>query len=736
MTSRLGIVSTVAAGTVGLFITAYLMIMTTFMIYDDEGFVLMTLRQFLDGQPLYTSVFSQYGPTPYLYHWLVTLAGSIELTHMFGRWLTALHWMTCAICTGWIASRLVDQARFFVGCLAALFAFNLLWQMVAEPTHPGSLIAALLAVSTALGIRALESNKPHRLAVIVGACGALLVLTKINVGLFFIAATGAFALWQSAWSPRWQKPAQILAGGGLTILPLLLMAGNLNDPRILIFALKASLTGAGIWWVWGKSGAAPALPPRVWWIAGGTFVTVVAGVVGFVILRGSDIGDVLAAVVLDPLRQPGNFTVPPRSTALSGYFSISVVALAGWAGWQLRQQGILGNRCRNMVRIARWLTALGVVLYANRWASPWGAFALLDFALPALLLWIIPCRQGRSRPSPSLIWGTLIAGLQVLHAYPVAGSQIGWGCFLVVALFAASCGDELFGGALKFPAIVGRLAAGILLIAGSIGTISLASTGWHRYITSSPLPFAGADDIRLSDRTRIALSVLVQNAMVHSDVLFSRQGMYSFNIWSDTPTPSSRNATHWFWLLDEAEQREIIAQLSATSRAGFIVCEPLDDLLDRLNVPVAGPLQDFVETSFKPILRAAGFTFRVPHNSEAQAMGIASVLVPPDSPQTGRIILPAILAGTPATWEVREFDANGGLCESELTLLNPMLSPARANGDVMGGPVPLSQCAETAGLYIITADTDPRVSAHNYLGKAWAIRDQAGVLLAEGLFVE
>ncbi|MBT5901702.1 MAG: hypothetical protein HOH58_06305, partial [Opitutaceae bacterium] len=35
----------IAVGTVALTGTAYLMIMTTFMIYDDEGFVLMSLRR-------------------------------------------------------------------------------------------------------------------------------------------------------------------------------------------------------------------------------------------------------------------------------------------------------------------------------------------------------------------------------------------------------------------------------------------------------------------------------------------------------------------------------------------------------------------------------------------------------------------------------------------------------------------------------------------------------------------
>ncbi len=745
MNSRTGTLLVVALGSGSLCFTAYLMIMTTFMIYDDEGFVLMSLRQFLSGQPLYDTVFSQYGPTPYLYHWLLTGAGTWELTHVFGRWVTTVHWVTCAVMTGWIASRLVERHQLAVGGCASLISFNLLWQMVAEPSHPGSMIAATLALGTAIGVRALEQKRIRRLAALIGALAAALVLTKINVGLFFVASAGAFALLHSAWPKRWQTPARMGAGIGLAVLPWLLMAGNLSDPRMLAFAFKASLAGAGLWWLLSPFSRKASLPPGVWWWAVGTFVGLVGLIVGFTVGQGTSWPELVAAVVIDPLRQPGNFTVPPRSTSDSLGFTLIVAGLVAWAGWQIRNRNGLSQACRAALMIVRIATLVAFASFALRWPGPWGVFTLLDYALPVIALWVVPQSGNVSTRRPTMTWVALIACLQVLHAYPVAGSQIGWGCFLVIAVFVAGAANEIQSWSRRITQTGVRVAMAALLVAAGLGTASLARAGWERYQPSQPLPFKGAHDIRLDDRTRIALSVLVQNAMVHTDVLFSRQGMYSFNIWSDTPTPTTRNATHWFWLLDEDEQRGIIDQMAAHPQSGFIVSEPLDQLLTQLEVPVGGSLHDFLETSYRSLFTIAGFSFRVPTDSTAQELGFASFWVSSDpegkpseatSDITSIVKVHTVLRGDPVAWQIYDFNPEGSLVPTDLALIDPRIAAARANGDVMGASQPLSNTTNLQGLFVLTASTAPNVPWQEYAGKAWAIVDADGAVLAEGVFAD
>src|SRR6478609_4567584 len=132
-----------------LLVTGYLLINTTLMPYDDEGFLLISLRNYLSGLRLYDDVFSQYGPWPYVYHQIITtLGGHAPLTHMLGRSITLFHWVAMALLCGLITWRL---ARSQLAALAAsAFVFTLTWQMTSEPSHPGSLISMLIALAAAL----------------------------------------------------------------------------------------------------------------------------------------------------------------------------------------------------------------------------------------------------------------------------------------------------------------------------------------------------------------------------------------------------------------------------------------------------------------------------------------------------------------------------------------------------------------------------------------------------------
>ncbi len=50
--------------TAGLAVTGWLLMSTNFMIHDDEGYVLLGLKNFSEHGRLYDEVFTQYGPGP------------------------------------------------------------------------------------------------------------------------------------------------------------------------------------------------------------------------------------------------------------------------------------------------------------------------------------------------------------------------------------------------------------------------------------------------------------------------------------------------------------------------------------------------------------------------------------------------------------------------------------------------------------------------------------------------
>ena len=76
-----------------LAVTAYRLTFSTFDTPDDEGYLIITLRSFAEGNALYDSVYSQYGPGFY-----TLVGGGMELlgiafTSDGARWMNLAFWI-------------------------------------------------------------------------------------------------------------------------------------------------------------------------------------------------------------------------------------------------------------------------------------------------------------------------------------------------------------------------------------------------------------------------------------------------------------------------------------------------------------------------------------------------------------------------------------------------------------------------------------------------------------------
>jgi hypothetical protein len=164
---------------------------TSFQDYDDEGYLLMSLRDYARGGILYDEVYSQYGPAYFQLVTPVFRVANLDFTHTHGRALAfALVITTAVVCA--VAIWRLSRSR-----LAALAGEVLVVQVLLvsrnEPLHPGAVLAVLLA-GLVLAASFLDGARWRPAAGAVGVLLAAMLLMKINVGLFAVLGViGALA---------------------------------------------------------------------------------------------------------------------------------------------------------------------------------------------------------------------------------------------------------------------------------------------------------------------------------------------------------------------------------------------------------------------------------------------------------------------------------------------------------------------------------------------------------------
>jgi len=682
---------------------AWLVINTTFMYYDDEGFLLLSYRNFIGGAPLYDEVFSQYGPWPYLYHQLLTTVLQQPISHAFGRNLTALHWVICALCCGAIAARF--SGRTLVAICTTLITFTLLWQMNAEPSHPGSLVAAMLAVLALAAAVLHDDRRWTGLGIVIGGVAALLLMTKINAGLLFVAGAGVAALRLTAWPERWRRPASILSVIGLLAVPWALMWGRLSEPWVLTFAVQFTAAAAGMLWVSPPALLGRPIPVRTWGVAAAVFLCVLALVICAICAQGTSLQALLDAVLFNPLRLPANFMFGLTFVPTTWPLAMVCVLVTAYAGWQLRMLGELNRATVRIVVALRLLAAVAFMINANAWLSLTGVGQFAVFCLPLLPVFLMSIASSRELSSgrpDSLLWIAAIALPQVLIAYPVAGSQMAFGTFLYVPVLVIG-----FAAALRYTAQLlaysGRWLAqvgwGLLLLVASVQFATLTASAWDRYRMSQPLDLPGAAALRLNGPTRLTLRAITLNASLHADLLYSRPGMFSFNLWSGVPTPTLQNATQWFWLLSEPAQLDIVERLRSSARSAIVTNQALDEFIERIGVPTQSTLDLYIRGHYRPLFELHGFHFLVPLTQRAVPFGLIE-LASPDTGPTQVLQTNIVLAGMPARVQFHSAHQPGMVLAAFAARLTPMvLEPITAEGDIRGAALSLPVDRPLHGLF-------------------------------------
>lgn len=614
-----------AALAVAAALAAYHAIFTGFAPQDDEGTLLVSLARFVDGDALYRDVYSPYGPFYYeLFGGLFALTGWTVSTDA-GRLLTVAVWLLTSGLFGLVVQRL--SGSLLLGGCGAIVAFGVLAALTGEPMHPHGL-GVLLLGAFALLVASGPGRHPTVAGALAGSLLAALVLTKVNVGAYAIAAAVLAAvltvepLQRRAWL-RWPVALAFLA------MPLVVMARDLPAGWVRELLVLELLAGLAL-----LLAARSLRPPRGegdpgtvrWLLAAAAGLPLAALlVVAAIAVAGTSPADLYDGVVVQALRIRDALIGPFlfRSAALGlGVAAVGAAVFAVWLGG--RQDG-LPPLWSGLLRAAAGLTIWLTISQAPPLGLDPGGNQIV---VPMLLAWVAVVPPRGAPPAPFARFARLLlpalAIAETLQAYPVAGAQVGIAALTFVPVGALCLGDALTSlrtwneerGPARFERFGAVLGVFVFLLGAKLAVDEIsdpAAESIRAYRDAVPVSFDGANRLRLSPAQAREYERVV--ALLHANrctALIGYPNVNSLYLWASIEPPRPAPPGAWITALTDAEQEPIVARLRASSRpcairdrvaaAGWLAGRPTPD----------APLVDYILEEFEPIEEIGGIEFMLP----------------------------------------------------------------------------------------------------------------------------
>jgi len=562
---------------------------SVFRAYDDEGYYLANLGDYLTGHPLLTQFAQVYGPFFY-----ESVGGLFKLMGLSpsndsGRYVTLALWLAASAAGGLVAFRL--SRNLWLGLAAELLTFGVLSMLTSEPMSTYGLSALLLLGLAAAAI--FRSARPRASAVSIGAIVAALCLIKINVGGF--AAVAVALAWSASLPRRWRRILLPLMVGVITAAPFVLALPQLGVSWVLEFSIVVTFSAAavGVACMGTARGSQPAPPGR--WIAAGGGVVVIA-CLGIALAGGTRLVDIWNGLVVAPLQFPGLFTFPINlnvgSDVVAALAFAAAVAVSVW-------HRIPGGSAMTagLVRVGA-----GVVMWLSMILLPVPTFL---FALP--LAWVATRAPNVDGGDPvggyARVLLPALAVVEGLQAYPVAGSQLSMAALGLVPVGTIILGDGIrqlraatvaAGGTVR---AVGAVAPVVLLI-NVAALLALALTATSAFVSGNPLGLPGAESVRLQAESAGHLRQLVAAVDRGCSSFITFPGMNSFYIWTTQDPPTAVHIEVWWLVLDSDQQQALVQELAGKPRLCVIKNQHVIDMWAQGRQIPRRPLVDFIDREF------------------------------------------------------------------------------------------------------------------------------------------
>lgn len=632
----------VMAAALGLFIAAgfvgYQQLFSSFASYDDEGYVLLSLRMFLAGRPLYDDVYSQYGPAYYVtqavFHWL----SGLPVTHDVARWKTLAVWLATAGMSAAFVQRMTGYH--WLAAIAFLATFFHLDRLGLEPGHPQDVclpaMMAMLLLSTFLregrqgrsqfwipnqnGPRCYfprektsnwgltDVGRSNRaLFAAFGALLGVIATTKLNLGLF-CGLSASLALLVITRQSVARTALLVTFFVGALALPFVLLkhhAFSLVGARLpslvvvglvgLIFAQRA------------RNDANRFAPLKLRTLFG---VWTVAGIVASVFLGAAlGSGTSFAGLYWGLIGQHTGFAAdcyahPPLDTLALGWSIVALGAVVCQSrSSRIRWWSLCGGAVLLMLLMRRyWGESFHPVvhgLYDRGWA---GMLATLTTPLACVLLmrsndgkrqdgrdaWA-SASPAEHRPFSRWLLAFSVL-LQPLGVIPIPGTQLAIGtlpALLMLFIVSAELINRLRQEGLAFQRVHPNAALKALMI---VAVITLGCRGWKNWERRSsyePLALPGAQRLRLPHEEAARLRSTVAYLRERADTFVTLPcGFNSLYLLTELPPPTCFNTTVWDVLLDDRRQQAIVNALQRANEPRLVIYTNWPPV-NRENAPLA-----------------------------------------------------------------------------------------------------------------------------------------------------
>lgn len=587
-------------------------VFTLFPPYDDEGYLMMTVKQFLAGRILYDEIYTQYGAVYYFYKWLLYFPLNIPVTHNITRLTTLAVWVLTALLCGLFTNKITKSA--IGGAAAYILTFLILFRTAYEPGHPQELCGLLLIVGLLLTA---GKNAGIRFDIRIGllaATLALLFLTKINLGIFLgLAMAIAFVAVSRKNSFR-----QFLLLGMISLAALLpfilfrkfLFIGWLKL-SILVAAALISMLMTNLWKL-----DTEIIKPKHFSIAGVSFILTAGLILLIVFLQGSTLENVYYGIFAQNLKFGDNFFQPAPIQRFADFWGIFALLLA--VGLLLLRRKF-NEPLKPFISILKLLFGSAVIF--SSFLSYFyflNVFVLLSFATP--FLWVLLLNTNVTETAKRTVFPRILlvvaAILQPLQIFPIAGTQMNYGVFLMLVVAATCLVDGFAELQILLPEIFTKqfvkISAMIFLF------LIPAAYGLYRtyvvyriYQTQIPVKFKGAELLRLPAQDFETYRSLVENLKNNCDNFVTMPGIYSLYFWTETEPPTTFNATAWAVLLNAEQQNAIVEKLKTYPRT-CVVYHPAmtNNMLGGENLQ-AFPLTEYIFDNYQKKAEIGEYQFLI-----------------------------------------------------------------------------------------------------------------------------